>query len=260
VIRARGDHSRECGGLRNLTEQQRTAFRDDGYLAPLDVMGRSEAESYRIRVEAFIATVPDPAELRTKVHLECPALLDLVRRRQILDAVSGVLGPDVLCRSSSLFLKEPHDGAFVAWHQDSTYWELEPPAVLTAWFALTPSTADNGALQVLPGSHLPPLMDHHQPRRPGNLLTLGQEIAGRVDEECAVTLELAPGQMSLHDARLAHASAPNDSESRRIGFAIRYAATRVRNTGTRRDSALLVRGVDRYAHFDTEPGFTRSAG
>jgi non-heme Fe2+,alpha-ketoglutarate-dependent halogenase len=260
VIRAPSGHPRECGGLRHLTEQQRASFRDVGYIAPLDVMSRGEAESYRIRVEGFIATVPDPAELRTKVHLECPALLELVRSPEILDAVSGVLGPDVLCRSSSLFIKEPHDGAFVAWHQDSTYWELEPPAVLTAWFALTPSTADNGALRVLPGSHEPPLMDHHQPRRPGNLLTLGQEIAEPVDEARAVTLELAAGQMSLHDSRLAHASAPNGSASRRIGFAIRYAATHCRNTGTRRDSALLVRGIDRYSHFDSEPGFLRSEG
>ena len=246
--------------MRHLTEQQRTAFREHGYLAPLDAMSRGEAESYRSRVEAFIASVPDPAELRTKVHLECPALLELVRRREILDAVSDVLGPDVLCRSSSLFLKEPDDGAFVAWHQDLTYWELEPPAVLTAWLALTPSTAGNGALRVLPGSHLPPLMEHHQPRRPGNLLTRGQEIAEDIDESRAVTIELAPGQMSLHDVRLAHASAPNGSESQRIGFAIRYAATHVRNTATRRDSALLVCGVDRYEHFDTEPGYPRSAG
>jgi len=245
--------------LRDLTEQQRTAFRDDGYVAPLDVLQPDEAESYRIRVEAFIATVP-PEQLRTKVHLDSPALLELVRRPEILDVVSAVLGPDLLCRSSSLFIKDPDDGGFVAWHQDSTYWELEPPAVATAWLALTPSTVANGALQVLPRSHRPPLMEHHQACRPGNLLTLGQEIAEPIDEARAVTLELGPGQLSLHDARLAHASAPNRSESRRIGFAIRYAAAHVRNTGSRRDSALLVRGVDRYSHFDTEPGFARSTG
>jgi len=191
--------------------------------------------------------------LRTKVHLDCPALLELVRWPEIVDAVSDVLGPDVLCRSSSLFIKDPHDGGFVAWHQDATYWELQSSGVATAWLALTASTLDNGALQVIPGSHARPSMAHHQPRREGNLLTLGQELVDPVDENRAVTLDLAPGQMSLHDGWLAHASAPNRSDSRRIGFAIRYLATHVRNTGTRRDSALLVRGVDRYAHFDVEP-------
>jgi hypothetical protein len=45
--------------LHPLTERQRAAFRADGYVAPLDVMGRDEAESYRTRVEEFVATVPD---------------------------------------------------------------------------------------------------------------------------------------------------------------------------------------------------------
>ena len=252
MIRASVGATREGGPLPHLTEQQRTAFRDDGYVASLDVLTRDEAEAYCVRVEEFVATVP-AEHLRTKVHLDCPALLELVRWPEIVDAVSDVLGPDVLCRSSSLFIKDPHDGGFVAWHQDATYWELQSSAVVTAWLALTASTLDNGALQVIPGSHARPSMAHHQPRREGNLLTLGQELVDPVDEDRAVTLDLAPGQMSLHDGWLAHASAPNRSDSRRIGFAIRYLATHVRNTGTRRDSALLVRGVDRYAHFDVEP-------
>jgi ectoine hydroxylase-related dioxygenase (phytanoyl-CoA dioxygenase family) len=243
--------------LHSLTARQRAAFRHDGYVAPLDVMSSDEADAYRIRVEAFVAGVPDPADLRTKVHLDCPALLELVRMPEIVDAVSDVLGPDVLCRSSSLFIKEPHDGGFVAWHQDATYWELESSAAATAWLALSASTADNGALKVLPGSHARPSMDHHRPCREGNLLTLGQELVDPIDESRAVTLELVPGQMSLHDGWLAHASAPNHSDTRRIGYAIRYLATHVRNTGTRRDSALLVKGVDRYGHFDPEPGSFR---
>ena len=252
MIRASGGRTRDRGGLHHLTEQQRAAFRDDGYVAPLNVMSRDEAEAYRIRVEEFIVAVPDPGRLRTKVHLDCPALMELVQRREILDPVGDILGPDLLCRSSSLFIKEPGDGAFVAWHQDATYWELDPPAALTAWLALTPSTKANGALQVLPTSHVQE-MEHREMGRTDNLLTRGQEITADLDVAPAVTLELEAGQLSLHDVWLAHSSAPNHSESRRIGYAIRYVAAHVRNTGARRDSALLVRGVDRYHHFDDEP-------
>jgi ectoine hydroxylase-related dioxygenase (phytanoyl-CoA dioxygenase family) len=234
-----------------VDDQQRSAFVYDGFAAPLDVMSPRDAESYRARVEEFIAAVPDPDRLRTKVHLVCPALMEIVLRPEILDAVSEVLGPDLLCRSSSLFVKDPHDDTFVAWHQDGTYWELDPPAVAIAWVALTPSTATNGAVRVLPGSHRR-RMTHEHTRRPGNLLTQGQEIVEGIDDAQAVTLELEAGQMSLHDIWLAHSSAPNRSECRRIGYAIRYVAAHVRNTGTRRDRALLVRGVDRYRNFDTE--------
>jgi ectoine hydroxylase-related dioxygenase (phytanoyl-CoA dioxygenase family) len=236
-----------------LNEEQQSAFARDGYVAPVRVMSALDAEAYRLRVEEFIATVPDPARLRTKVHLDCAALMELVHRPEIVDGVSDVLGPDLLCRSSSLFIKDPHDSAYVAWHQDLTYWELDPPAVATAWIALTPSTAHNGALRVLPRSHLRPLMTHRLADAPSNLLTRGQEIADEIDERQAAVLELSQGEMSVHDVRLAHASAANNSEDRRIGYAIRYVATHVKNTGDRRDSAVLVRGVDRYAHFDAEP-------
>jgi non-haem Fe2+, alpha-ketoglutarate-dependent halogenase len=85
-----------------------------------------------------------------------------------------------------------------------------------------------------------------------NLLTRGQEIAVAVDESKAASLMLQPGEMSLHDIKLVHGSAPNESDDRRIGLAIRYLPTHVRQTKDR-DSAMLVRGVDTHGHFDLEP-------
>jgi non-haem Fe2+, alpha-ketoglutarate-dependent halogenase len=86
-----------------------------------------------------------------------------------------------------------------------------------------------------------------------NLLSRGQEVAVEVDESKAHDVVLEPGQMSLHHVRLVHGSGINRSMHRRIGFAIRYVATHVRQTSGVRDSATLVRGVDRYNHFEPEP-------
>ena len=57
--------------------------------------------------------------------------------------------------------------------------------------------------------------------------------------------------MSLHHVRMVHGSPPNRSDDRRIGFAIRYVPTYVRQLAGD-DSALLVRGVDEYHHFMAE--------
>jgi hypothetical protein len=73
-----------------------------------------------------------------------------------------------------------------------------------------------------------------------------------VDERQAVDLVLEPGEMSLHHIRIVHGSSPNRSADRRIGFAIRYMPPSIRQIAGR-DSATLVRGVDRYGHFDPEP-------
>lgn len=50
-----------------------------------------------------------------------------------------------------------------------------------------------------------------------------------------------------------HGSRPNASDDRRIGFAIRYIPTRIRQAAGVRDSATLVRGEDAFGHFDLEP-------
>jgi hypothetical protein len=73
-----------------------------------------------------------------------------------------------------------------------------------------------------------------------------------VDAAKAVTLPLQPGEMSLHHVRLVHGSPPNPSSDRRIGFAIRYIPTRIRQTAGE-DNATLVRGEDRFQHFELEP-------
>ena len=74
-----------------------------------------------------------------------------------------------------------------------------------------------------------------------------------VDESKAVDIELAPGQMSLHHVLLVHGSEPNNSAARRIGFAIRYVPTYVKQMASVRDSATLVRGSDEFGHFLHEP-------
>jgi len=85
------------------------------------------------------------------------------------------------------------------------------------------------------------------------LLSRGQEIAVEVDEGTAVDVILDPGEMSLHHVRLIHGSAPNHSHHPRIGYAIRYVPTHIRQTAGIPDSAKLVRGEDTYGNFLLEP-------
>ena len=232
-------------------------YAHDGYLAPMRALAPDEISKARVEVERFVDSNTgargDASALRTKAHLRCPALLGLVRHPAIVGPVTDLLGPDILCRSSSLFVKEAGDAAFVAWHQDAMYWELDPPDVATAWVAITESTITNGALRVLPGSHRAPLLPHHTFDEPGNMLSYRQAIAEPIDPASSRILLLDAGEMSIHHVALAHGSGPNVSSARRIGFAIRYVAPHVRKTGPRRDSAILVSGTDRFGHFDRDP-------
>src|SRR5262249_22803693 len=233
-----------------LTEDQIAAYHRDGYLAPVAAMSEAEARAVRAKLEAIEAGTGGPlrGDIRHKAHLLFPFLAELIRHPAILDAVEDVLGPDILCWNTNFFIKEAETPSFVSWHQDSTYWGLSSPDVCTAWVALTPSNAANGAMAVIPETHTRDQIPHRDTFDRHNLLTRGQEIAVEVDESEAVPLLLDPGEMSLHHVRLVHGSPPNPSPDRRIGFAIRYIPTSLRQLEGE-DSATLVRGVDRYRHF-----------
>jgi ectoine hydroxylase-related dioxygenase (phytanoyl-CoA dioxygenase family) len=98
---------------------------------------------------------------------------------------------------------------------------------------------------------------HRDTHAANNLLSRGQEIAVEVNEAEAVDLVLQPGEMSLHHVRLFHGSGVNQAPHRRIGLALRYIPTRIRQTAGHEDSATLVRGTDRFNNFVAEPRPTR---
>jgi len=236
-----------------LAEDAAHRYHRDGYLSPIAVLTPEEAHGYRAKLEAIEASGRLPAgALRSKCHLLLTWLDEIVRHPRVLDAVESIIGPNILVWGTSFFIKEPRNKSFVSWHQDLTYWGLEPADIVTAWIALSPSTRENGAMRVLPASHTVEVLPHTDTFAADNLLSRGQEIRVDVDERKAVALELEPGQMSLHHVKLIHGSEPNASPHRRIGLAVRYIPTHVRQTAGMVDSALLVRGVDGFGYFHPE--------
>jgi non-haem Fe2+, alpha-ketoglutarate-dependent halogenase len=229
-------------------------YRQDGYLSPVpatnpdkaaDLLGRYDA--FKKRGEAEAGEI-----LRSKPHLVFPWLYDLVLDPAVTEPVSAILGPNLLAWGSSFFAKPAGDPGFVSWHQDANYWGLEPHEILTAWIAFSPSRRENGCMRVVPSSHAEGALDHRDTFAKDNLLTRGQEITVEVDENRAADITLAPGEMSLHHVGIVHGSDPNTSDIPRIGFAIRYIASHVRQTGGR-TTATLARGEDTHGHFDPEP-------
>lgn len=236
-----------------LTDAQVAAYRRDGIHFPVDVFTPDEARALLARFEATEAEHGGrlPPRINQKPHLLYPWIADLVRHPRILDAVEDVHGPDLLCWSAQFFAKNAHDPSYVSWHQDGTYWGLSSPDVITAWVALTPSVPENGCMEVVPGTHLRQV-EHVDTFADRNLLSRGQEIRVEVRPEERVPVILRPGQMSLHHVLIFHGSEPNTADYRRIGFAIRYIPTHVRQVNGPRESATLVRGTDRFGHFDLE--------
>jgi non-heme Fe2+,alpha-ketoglutarate-dependent halogenase len=241
---------------KKLTAAQIDQYHRDGYVYPIDAFGAEQARCYRAAMEKFEAA--QSTEL-TKGHNFKPHLLftwvdEIVHHPAILDAVEDLIGPNIRLFHLSVWPKNAGDPAYVSWHQDATYFGLEPAVQVTAWVALTEASINAGCMEVIPGSHKLGQLSHaERVDAKHNLLSRGQTITVDFDKSRTAFMPVSAGQFSLHHTHLVHNSRPNFTDDRRIGLGLSYIPTEVCCTSKTRLTAMLVRGTDTHGNFDDEP-------
>jgi hypothetical protein len=234
-----------------------TAYAKDGCFFPYDVISESEAAKLLADLEAAEAEVAGDRDrlsmLRSFPAQLLPSFASVIRHPRLIEAVSQIIGPDLLLWGSGLFIKEPSSRSYVSWHQDLNYWGLDGEQEVTAWLALTPANLENGCMRFVPGSHAKKVVPHVDSFAQDNLLTRGQEIAVQVDEASAVNVVLRAGQASFHHGHMFHASGPNATNARRIGAALRYIAPSMKQISGDKLLVSHASGKDEYGHFNVAP-------
>jgi non-haem Fe2+, alpha-ketoglutarate-dependent halogenase len=256
-----------------LSREDLAAFHRQGYFGPFKVYEPEEMESRwrreRLRMmDRSDAVYQDEAARsgNTNIanydrHLDMDFLADHVMRSEIVDRVTGVLGPDLLCWRTEFFPKYPGDEG-TDWHQADTFANasgtpqiLWPPQVkefggtITVWTAFTEATEQTGCLQFIPGTHQTMFYDetkrmHYDPESINSVdkggvrrgffgydyRQLQKDPDWRPDESKAVSMVMRPGEAIMFWSTLMHASKPHEglSQQMRLGFAARYVPTAVR--------------------------------
>jgi phytanoyl-CoA hydroxylase len=189
-----------------------------------------------------------PEQLGHWLMTDDPFWVRLVGDDRLLDIAQQFIGPNIALFASHYISKPPYDGQPVLWHQDGSYWPLEPMEVVTLWLAVDDSTPENGCMRVIPGTHTQGLQQMKPRTDVANVLSSGMD-SELVDEARAVDCVLAAGGVSVHHPNLIHGSNANHSPHRRAGLTIRYipASTRILLRGKltpegRWPSAFLLRG------------------
>jgi hypothetical protein len=264
-------------GTDMLTEKEICTYREEGlviprYQLPAEVFGKLREDCERL--------IRDNPEVRPEklmnAHLEkLPGrdeglrgggrILCYATRSDILDLVAQLIGPDIVLWGSQMFAKPGGDGMEVPWHQDGHYWPIRPLAAITVWIAIDDSTAENGCMRYIPGSHKSGVLSHYLDERRD--LALSRSIQKDLfDEAKAKDHSLLAGQMSLHDVFLIHGSNANRSSKRRAGLTFRYMPATShfdRSFGSRTEEGFvdfsrrpifLVRGVNRHPGNDFQVG------
>ncbi len=240
--------------MKALNQEQLTAWRRDGYLFPFPLLSEAERQDCLAGLARFEdwlgAPVNATKELkwRTMPHLILPWVTRLAQDPRILDPVEDILGPDILVFTSTFFIKEAKTPTIADWHQDSTYYGLEPKEEITVWVALSDAPIEAGCMDVLPG-HLDQY-PHAAHVVENSVNRAGQRITAPLDDSLAVAMPLKAGQFSMHHGMCPHRSGPNTSDFRRIGMGLNFVPASARPAGKFRTAGMLVRGEDRYGHFE----------
>ena len=232
-----------------LTDAQVRAFEEDGFLTPVRAMSAARARELRARFESVEARfAPDIKKMKTKSHLLCPWVMELAEDRDILDVFEDLIGPDMRCWSMAWRVKNADGETFAGWHQDS-YYGAPVPVVLGA-LALSDCGPRQGCLRGIQGSHRWGILKHDESADPKSILARGQFIVDELDESKAVDFALQPGEMAMFHNSLVHGSAGNFGPDRRFLLLVEMVPTWA--TPRMRQTAMLVRGVDRHGYFDDE--------
>ena len=187
---------------------------DGPYGETFDGRPRFDVESSHSAERPALRRVASPVEVSD-------AYLDVMRSNPALDAVAQLIGPNLRFRESKVNSKLPGTPTHLKFHQDLPFGPLTNEDLVTVIFHLDEVTAENGPLEVVPGSHRGPLYEHWHDGVFTGAVSPEVEAWARKD---VVTCCGAAGSAYLMDARVLHGSAPNLSSAPRSLFIVQYHA------------------------------------
>jgi ectoine hydroxylase-related dioxygenase (phytanoyl-CoA dioxygenase family) len=152
-------------------------------------------------------------------HLDRRIVYELCTLPQVIGPITQILGEDVMLFRSQFFDKPP-DGLEIPWHQESYFWGVKR-GWITMWLAVDDATLENGAMQVIPGSHA--YTREHLPVPPdSHYWSTFTHAAIPSESDRIVDCSMPAGHFMLLDDLL-HNSPSNPTRNPRLSFAARYA-------------------------------------
>ncbi len=246
--------------MKALTPAQLDRYREQGFIFPLRVIDAARARSLRRRFEAFERSAMakryagrEHELYRFKAHLLFTWVDEIVHNPRSLDVIEDIIGPNIMAWTVGVFVKDAHSDYTVPWHQDTAHAGVDQPdRLVRLWHALSVARPENGTMRLVPGSHKLGDLRHVSHSTSDGLSLRDAHADIDIDEEQVVPVRLGPGEACLFSARTLHSSGPSKSDERRINVVVSYMPPSVRPASSE-ESAMLVRGVDRYGHWRREP-------
>lgn len=213
--------------MQSLSKDQKAFYQENGFLVleahlPDKIIEQAHAEIARLSQHAAtISQSDDLIDLEESHTPEAPRIRrikrpdlqsnffnELMRSDLILGPARDLLGPNIRMHTAKLNTKKAEFGAPVQWHQDFAFYPHTNDDVLAIGVVFDDIGMENGPLQVFPGSHKGPILDHHEDGVFAGAVDLA---AAGLSLDDAVSLTGTAGTITIHHARTLHGSALNRS-------------------------------------------------
>jgi ectoine hydroxylase-related dioxygenase (phytanoyl-CoA dioxygenase family) len=198
-------------------------FHSDGYCVFPKVAVDQVVPSREALDKLIAANTNVRPENLSEPHVKDHYWLELCRHPKVVESVQSVLGDDLVLIMTHLIVKPARDGKAIGWHQDKPTWaSIQGTDIVTVWFAIDDADTGNGCMKVIPSSQQG-FPEMEMIRYKGNDVFDFKVAVSPELERIAVPVELAAGDISIHDSYILHGSDANLSDRRRGGFTMRYA-------------------------------------
>ena len=147
---------------------------------------------------------------------------DLLYYPSIIQKVKSLLGENFRLHNGKINLKSPSAGDLVDWHQDWAFYPHSNDDVLAVGIMLDDMTSENGSVLFVPGSHKGKIYNHHHNGYFAGAIDIEKD---NIDLSNAFEVTGKAGSITIHHARLLHASKPNNSNSMRRFLLWEFAAS-----------------------------------
>jgi phytanoyl-CoA hydroxylase len=244
----------------SLSAEQIDHYRREGYVVVPNLLTRDEIDRYLNRAsEIANGKVPEASANRLVKDIQFakgklpmpedpehalwkilnpdrfdPVMAECLRLPRVLDAVSSLIGDDLLAFLLMFIYKPPGvEQSVHPFHQDAAYFMFQPQSqCLGVWIPLDPVSEANGSLSVVPRSHELDIRQHlvKEGINFGALAAEGTEDNALYREQ-AVTMELSPGDCLLFSTHLLHRSGGNRTTRHRRVITLHMASAKCKASG-----------------------------
>lgn len=215
----------------HISAEDATFFRDNGYLVVEGAL--SPAEIDELRAEAAhicrgergplhrgFTHAPDETDdevIRQYLCIHFPhkvsdIMLRYLAHPVIVDVLTKVIGPNVKCMQSMLFIKSAGKPG-QAWHQDEDFIPTRDRSLTGGWIALDDATVKNGCLWVIPGSHKHGILWPMERQDDERFDCTDESMGFPYTDADAIPVEVKAGAVVFFNGYLLHRSLPNNAPS-----------------------------------------------